>query len=77
MFRHVDITALTMRALDEGQIARYLAADEPFDCCGSYRFESRGAALFERVATSDATAIEGLPLLALAGMLIRLGYEVP
>ena len=74
---HVDITTLTMRALDLAAIERYVHADFPLDCSGAYKLESRGIALFERIETADYTAIIGLPLMALTGMLRAIGYTIP
>jgi len=68
---------MTMRALGPGEAARYVEKDGPLDCCGSYRFESLGASLFEAVETPDPTAIPGLPLMKLTGWLRDLGFEVP
>jgi len=73
---HVDLTTLTMRPLPADAIARYLAADQPLDCAGSYRLESRGIALFERIESDDHTSIVGLPLIALTSILMRCGYEI-
>lgn len=73
----VDETRMTMRALDEGEIQRYVERDEPVDCAGSYKVEELGVTLFERIDTEDATAIEGLPLLRLAKELRELGFSLP
>src|SRR5262249_3882020 len=37
VFRHTDVTRLRMRPLSRDAIERYVAADRPFDCAGSYR----------------------------------------
>jgi septum formation protein len=74
---HTDITALTMRALDRAAIARYVAADLPLDCAGAYKLEARGVALFSRIASADHTAITGLPLIALTGILAEIGFVIP
>jgi septum formation protein len=74
---HTDVTRLTMRTLDADTLRRYVAADRPLDCAGSYKIESLGISLFDRVETEDATAIEGLPLIALCRMLNSLGISVP
>ena len=63
--------------LSADEIARYVDADEPIDCAGSYRIERLGIALFERIDGHDFTAIEGMPLLALAGVLRGAGFAVP
>jgi septum formation protein len=77
VFRHTDVTTLHMRPLSRTAIERYVAADQPLDCAGSYKLDARGIALFERVDSDDFTAITGLPLIALVTILRELGYEVP
>jgi septum formation protein len=75
--RHLDVARLSMRPLDPDAIARYVAADAPTDCAGSYRIEGRGIALFDRIACDDHTAIVGLPLIALTRILVSLGFAIP
>jgi septum formation protein len=77
VLRHTDVTALRMRALTRDQLARYIDADQPLDCAGSYKLEARGITLFERIDSGDHSAITGLPLIALTGMLSGLGYTLP
>lgn len=77
LWMHTDVARLTMRALTRAELERYVDADRPFDCAGSYRLEARGIALFERIDAEDHSAIVGLPLMALAGQLRTLGLEVP
>lgn len=77
MVTHVDQTHLSMRPLDRVTIARYVAQDSPLDCAGSYRIESLGISLFDRIESADHTAIVGLPLLSLAESLRRCGYVIP
>jgi len=72
---HVDETRLTMRQLSVEEIRRYVQHDKPLDCAGSYKVESLGIALFDRIESKDFTAIEGLPLLAVAAMLRRCGLD--
>jgi septum formation protein len=76
-WRHCDITRLTMRRLDRAALERYVTADQPLDCAGAYKLECRGIALFERIDSADASAITGLPLLALTRILATLGYAIP
>jgi septum formation protein len=73
----VDTTRLVMRPLADDEIERYLAAERPFDCAGSYKIEGLGIALFERIDSHDQTAIIGLPLLRLAAELRRVGLHLP
>lgn len=68
---------MSMRSLDRSEIGRYVAADDPSGCAGSYKVESLGIALFDRIDGDDWTAIVGLPLLALSAMLRRAGYALP
>jgi septum formation protein len=75
VYKYTDISRLTVRELDDQMILRYVLKDKPLECCGSYKFESHGVGLFERVETQDPTAIQGLPLLWLGGLLQELGYH--
>jgi septum formation protein len=72
-----DRTVLTMRELTDDEIVRYVRAERPLDCAGSYKVEGLGIALFTRIDGGDHTAIVGLPLLRLAAELRRLGVRVP
>jgi septum formation protein len=74
---HVDVHVLHMRALTRDELARYVSADQPLDCAGSYKIEARGIALFERIEGADFTAIMGLPLVALTTALRAQGFAVP
>ena len=76
-YEHVDIARLTMRDLSAAEIARYVEVDLPTDCAGSYKLESLGVALFERIEAADHSAITGLPLMALSGILRRLSFQIP
>ncbi len=70
----LDIHRMRMRPLRADEIERYVRADMPVDCCGSYKIESRGIALFEAIEGCDFTAITGLPLMAVATMLRAAGF---
>lgn len=74
---HTEVHRMWMRRVGREEAAAYVAADAPLDCAGSYRFESRGSALFEKVEGGDPTAITGLPLAALGRMLREAGAEIP
>lgn len=74
---HTDVARLTARPLNAGEIARYVALDDPVDCAGSYKLERAGIALFERVECEDHSAITGLPLIWLVGQLRELGFAIP
>lgn len=72
-----DTTRVVFRALDANEIARYLAIDRPLDCAGSFKVEHLGISLFERVESTDPTALIGLPLIALCRLLREAGISIP
>lgn len=65
------------RQLSQAQIERYLDAEEPFNCAGSFKSEGLGISLFERLEGDDPNALIGLPLIRLIAMLEREGISVP
>jgi len=67
---------VVFRPLNAAQIAAYVAAEAPLDCAGSFKAEALGIALIERLECVDPTALTGLPLIALCGLLARAGLEV-
>jgi septum formation protein len=73
---HMDITRVVFRPLEAGEIRRYVDADRPLDCAGSFRAEGLGIALFERIDSQDPTGLVGLPLIWVAQALRRLGVEI-
>src|SRR5690606_31678864 len=72
-----DRTQVRFRALAADEIARYVDAEQPFDCAGSFKCEGLGIALFESIDNRDPTALVGLPLIATAALLRRAGFAVP
>jgi septum formation protein len=64
------------RKLDDALIERYLRREQPYDCAGSARVEGLGIALVERIESDDPTALIGLPLIALVGLLRDHGLDV-
>lgn len=73
----LDVHQMRMRSLDAGEIQRYVDADQPFDCCGSYKIESLGVSLFDSIEGDDFTAITGMPMIALCRLLRDAGFQVP
>ncbi|GAB3513816.1 Maf family nucleotide pyrophosphatase [Pseudoxanthomonas daejeonensis] len=73
----VDLTQVRFRALAAAEIERYVDAEQPFDCAGSFKCEGLGISLFDAIESHDPTALVGLPLIALAGLLREAGYAVP
>jgi septum formation protein len=74
---HLDTTTVIFRHLAENEIARYVEREKPFDCAGSFKAEALGIALFERIDSSDPTALVGLPLIWVAQALRSCGYALP
>ena len=74
---HVDRTLVRFRNLTDHEISRYVAADRPYDCAGGFKAEALGIALFERIESTDPTALTGLPLIWVAGALRRAGMAIP
>jgi len=72
----LEVHRMTMRPLTAAQIAAYVARESPLDAAGSYYIESLGIALFERVQGEDFTAIVGLPLSQVVGLLAAAGVDV-
>jgi septum formation protein len=73
----LDVTTVRFRTLDEDSVRRYLDAEQPFDCAGSFKAEGLGIALFESITSRDPTALIGLPLIATARMLRQAGFAIP
>jgi septum formation protein len=73
----MDTTLVRFRALQGEEIERYVDAEQPLDCAGSFKVEGLGISLFESVESRDPTALVGLPLIALAGMLREAGFVLP
>ncbi|MDE1166378.1 MAG: Maf family protein [Pseudomonas sp.] len=66
-----------MRELSLATIQRYLQAEQPYDCAGSFKAEGLGVSLFQSTHGPDATSLVGLPLIRLVDMLIQEGVAVP
>ena len=71
------ITTEEMQRLDNATIERYLHAEQPYDCAGSFKAEGLGICLFEAIESLDPTALVGLPLIGLANALRGIGYRLP
>lgn len=75
----VDCVPFTvhMRELDLPRIERYLHAEQPYDCAGSFKCEGLGVSLFQSTHGCDATSLVGLPLIRLVDMLLKEGVSIP
>ena len=65
------------RQLNGAQITRYLQAEQPYDCAGSFKAEGLGVSLFRSTEGTDATSLIGLPLIRLVDMLHAAGIDIP
>lgn len=72
-----DLTTVRFRTLQHAEIVRYIEAEQPLDCAGSFKCEGLGISLFESIENRDPTALVGLPLIALCALLRSAGVAVP
>ena len=70
-------TQVTFRKLSDEALEAYLHAEEPYDCAGSAKSEGLGISLLELIQSEDPTALIGLPLIALSGLLRDAGFVIP
>ena len=76
-FADCDLTEVHVRALDDGEIERYVDAEQPYDCAGSFKSEGFGITLFDAIANRDPSALVGLPLIATCRLLREAGFVLP
>jgi septum formation protein len=69
--------AVLFRRYTAAEIERYLDAEAPYDCAGSFKSERLGIALVEEMNGADPTALIGLPLIRLAELLRGEGLPIP
>ncbi len=58
-------TQVYFKRLSPQLIKNYVQVEQPLDCAGSFKVESYGPMLFEKVVTNDPSALQGLPLILL------------
>ncbi|TNI49909.1 Maf family protein [Aeromonas veronii] len=73
----VEPFTVHFRPLDEAAIRRYVEAELPLDCAGSFKCEGMGIVLFKRLEGRDPNALIGLPLIGLIELLERHGIALP
>lgn len=73
----VEPFTVHFRTLDETAIRRYVAAEMPLDCAGSFKCEGMGIMLFKGLEGRDPNALIGLPLIGLIELLERHGLALP
>lgn len=74
---HLDVTTVHFRKLSQDEIERYVTRERPVSSAGSFKVETLGISLFDRVESQDPTALIGLPLIWVAAALRRAGFQVP
>ena len=70
----VESVRVTFRALDDTEIAAYIATREPMDKAGAYGIQGYGATIVERIE-GDYFAVMGLALSRLIGLMARVGVR--
>ncbi|MYN42228.1 septum formation protein Maf [Duganella sp. FT109W] len=68
-------TVVQFRDLPDAELDAYLRIEQPYDCAGSAKNEALGITILERIDSNDPTALTGLPLIALTGMLRNIGIS--
>lgn len=73
----VEPFQVSVRPLDPAAIERYLRAEQPYGCAGSFKAEGLGITLFQRFDGRDPNSLIGLPLMALTDLLANEGIFLP
>ncbi len=73
----VEHYQVQFRPLTLAEIERYIALDAPLHCAGSFKCESLGISLFEKMHGDDQTTLMGLPMIQLCKILREFGLSVP
>lgn len=70
-----DHTRVQFRRRDRAALERYLEIEQPYDCAGGFKAEGLGICLFDRIESTDPTALIGLPLVFVARALAEAGLD--
>jgi len=73
---HTEYFEVYFKSLSAQQIDNYIAAEQPFDCAGSFKSEGLGILLFEKLEGRDPNALIGLPLIALNELFTQAGVSL-
>ena len=65
------------RTLRPAQIERYVDAEQPLNCAGSFKSEGLGIVLFKAMEGRDPNTLVGLPLILLTEFLASEGISLP
>lgn len=74
-FSDVATTRVTMRPIDQGEIAAYVATGEPADAAGGYAIQGRAAVFVDRI-DGDYSNVVGLPLALTRRLLVEAGIDL-
>jgi len=72
-----ELFRVQFRKLTKQEIERYLLAEKPYNCAGSFKSEALGISLFEKFSGEDPNTLIGLPLIKLCQMLRKEGFLIP
>ena len=73
----VEHYQVKFRELTLAEIERYIEIDQPLHCAGSFKCESLGISLFEKMVGDDQTTLMGLPMIQLCKILRQFEISVP
>ncbi|GAA5629752.1 7-methyl-GTP pyrophosphatase [Acinetobacter calcoaceticus] len=73
----VEHYQVKFRQLTLAEIERYIEIDQPLHCAGSFKCESLGISLFEKMVGDDQTTLMGLPMIQLCKILRQFEISVP
>lgn len=74
-FAEVATTEVTMRPIEQGEVASYVSTGEPVDAAGAYAIQGRAAVFVERIV-GDYTNVVGLPLAVTERLLDQAGMDI-
>ena len=73
----VEPFSVGFRQLTSDEIERYVDAEQPFDCAGSFKSEGYGVSLCRFMRGEDPSALIGLPLIRVSQYLREFGVALP
>ena len=73
----VEHYQVKFRQLTLTEIERYIEIDQPLHCAGSFKCESLGISLFEKMVGDDQTTLMGLPMIQLCKILRAFELRIP
>lgn len=74
---HSVPTTVQWRNLSQAEIQAYVTREPSFGSAGAAQLEGLGITLVDSMTSADPSAILGMPLIYLSGILRELGYPLP